>query len=65
MLKGFALTQLIKAQSYKPECLEFVTERCFKKKIVVERIKTHILYSVICSENRVVYEILWKNMSRS
>jgi hypothetical protein len=30
---------------------------------VVEKIKTHILFStVFFSENRAVYEIMWKNM---
>jgi hypothetical protein len=30
---------------------------------VLEKIKTHILFSVIFSpENRVVYELMWKNM---
>jgi len=28
---------------------------------VVEKIKTHILYSVNFSENRTLYEIMWKN----
>jgi hypothetical protein len=40
------------------------TREIFKKK-VVEGIKTHILYSEIFSENRVVHEIMWKIMSRS
>jgi len=63
VLQGRALTQLVKALSYKPECLGSVPERCFKKN--VEGIKTHILYSAIFSENRVVYEKMWKNISRS
>ena len=29
---------------------------------VVEKIKTHILYSVTFFENRVFYEIMWKNV---
>ena len=29
---------------------------------VVDKIKTHILCSIIFSENRAVYEILWKNV---
>ena len=29
---------------------------------VVEKIPTHILYSITFSENRVDYEIMWKNM---
>jgi len=29
---------------------------------VVEEIKTHILWSITSSENRVVYEVIWKNM---
>jgi hypothetical protein len=29
---------------------------------VVEKIKTHILYSIAFSENRAVYEIMWQNM---
>jgi hypothetical protein len=29
---------------------------------VVEKIKTHILFSVTFPENRAVYEIMWKNM---
>jgi hypothetical protein len=29
---------------------------------VVEKIKTHILYSIISPENRDVYEVMWKNM---
>jgi hypothetical protein len=29
---------------------------------IVEKIKTHISCSVIFSENRAVYEIMWKNM---
>ena len=32
----------------------------FQKKIV-EKIKTLILLSIICFENRAVYEIMWKN----
>jgi len=28
---------------------------------VVEKIKTHILCPIILSENRAVYEIMWKN----
>jgi hypothetical protein len=30
--------------------------------IVVEKIKTHILYSIISPENLDVYEVVWKNM---
>jgi hypothetical protein len=33
----------------------------FKTK-VVEKIETHILFSVIFSENRAVYEVMWENM---
>ena len=29
---------------------------------VVEKIKTHILYSITFVENRTVYEIMWKNI---
>jgi hypothetical protein len=30
---------------------------------VVEKVKTHMLFSVLFfSENRAVYEIMWKNM---
>jgi hypothetical protein len=29
---------------------------------VVEKIKPHILYSIKCVENRVIYEIMWKNI---
>jgi hypothetical protein len=29
---------------------------------VVEKIKTHILFSITFSENRDVYEVMWKNM---
>jgi hypothetical protein len=28
----------------------------------VEKVHTHILYSKTFSENRAVYEIMWKNM---
>jgi hypothetical protein len=28
---------------------------------VLEEVKTHILCSIIFSENRAVYEIMWKN----
>jgi len=28
----------------------------------VEQIKTHFIYSMIFTENRAVYEIIWKNM---
>jgi hypothetical protein len=31
----------------------------------VDKIKTHISYSIAFSENRVVYEIKWKNMVES
>jgi hypothetical protein len=30
--------------------------------IVVEKIKTHILYSILFYDNHVVYEIMWKYM---
>jgi hypothetical protein len=30
---------------------------------VVEKIKTHILYSITFSENRALYEITWKNIA--
>ena len=29
---------------------------------VVEKIKTHILFSILFSENHSVYEIMWENM---
>ena len=29
---------------------------------VVEKIKTHFMFSNFSSENRAVYEIMWKNM---
>jgi hypothetical protein len=29
---------------------------------VVEKIKTHILFSLLFSENHSVYEIMWENM---
>ena len=29
---------------------------------VIEKIKTHILYSIISPENRDLYEVMWKNM---
>jgi hypothetical protein len=29
---------------------------------IVEKIKTHILCSMTCFENRVVYETMWQNM---
>jgi len=32
---------------------------------VVDKIKTHILYSIIFSENRIVYEREWKNILES
>jgi hypothetical protein len=32
---------------------------------VVKKIKTHILCSTTVSENRAVYEIMWKNMAQS
>jgi len=32
---------------------------------IVENIKTHILYSITFSENRVVYEIMWKKIGRT
>ena len=27
----------------------------------VEKIKTHILYSITSTENRILYEVMWKN----
>jgi hypothetical protein len=30
--------------------------------IVVEKIKTHFIFSITFSEIRAVYEIVWKNM---
>jgi len=35
-------------------------EKCYRKK--VEKIEAHILSSKTFSENRAVYEIMWKNM---
>jgi len=32
------------------------------EKNVADKIKTHILCSVTFSENRAVYEIIWRNM---
>jgi len=29
---------------------------------VVEKIKTHILYSITLPENHAMYEIMWKNV---
>jgi hypothetical protein len=29
---------------------------------VVEKIRTHMLYSIIPPENRDVYEVMWKNV---
>ena len=36
----------------------------FRKKIV-QKINTHILYSITSSENRAIYEAMWKNMAQS
>jgi hypothetical protein len=41
---------------------EFVLEWEMFQTNVVEKIKTHILYSITFSENHAVYEIMWKNM---
>ena len=30
---------------------------------VVKNVKTHILYSIFFSENRVIYEIMWKSIA--
>jgi hypothetical protein len=35
-------------------------ERCLRKKVAEE--KTHILCSITFSENRAIYEMMWKNM---
>jgi hypothetical protein len=35
-------------------------EKCFRQKFV-EKIKPHILCSITFTENRTVYEIMWKN----
>jgi hypothetical protein len=32
---------------------------------VVEKIKTHILYSITFIENYAIYEVMWKNIVKS
>jgi len=35
--------------------------RCFTQ--VLEKIKTHTSHSITFSENRAIYQIMWKNMA--
>jgi len=42
----------------------FIQWEIFQKK-VVEKIKTRILCSIICFENRTFYEIMWKSVVRA
>jgi hypothetical protein len=32
---------------------------------IVDKIETHILYSITCFENRAVYEIMWKKHGKA
>jgi len=48
---------------YKDLCTFVIISRSFlRMRYIVQKIKTHILYSMAFPENRAIYEIIWKNM---
>jgi len=55
------LTSTLHEDRYSYLAQVFLKREIFQTK-VVEKIKTHILYSLIFFENRTVYEIIWKNI---
>jgi len=42
----------------------FLEQKMFQTNIA-QKIKTHILCSILFSENRVFYELMWKNIVQS
>jgi hypothetical protein len=56
---GYVTWRSIYIFDYLP--LSFLEWEMFRTK-VVEKIKTHVLCSITFVENRVVYEIMWKNI---